>query len=179
VKEDTVFTSSSRALDSALLQFNVHDPVASVDAQGFGRGLAEGTFRREWSWLALVEGRPVARGVWWGPVGAVHPVELRCLSVDATVPHPEVWGAALIRSAHRAYAEAGAILAPDLVVEVAAARRDEPAVVRALAWRQEAARQAGLPVVTEVLAEAGARVRVTFSARPLVAGAAAALPALR
>ncbi|MCS5723970.1 hypothetical protein N1028_13000 [Herbiconiux sp. CPCC 203407] len=176
-----MFTSSSRALDSALLRFVPPESVSSVDAQAYGRGLAAGTYRREWSWLALLDGAVVARGVWWGPVGSVHPVELRCLAVDATVPHPEVWGAALIRCAHREFAEAGAILAPDLVVEVDSTRRTEPDVVAALAWRQEAARQAGLPVVTETVVESAASplARVTFSARPLVAPAAAAQPALR
>jgi hypothetical protein len=177
-----VFTSSSRALDSALLRFVPPESVSSVDAQAYGRGLAAGTYRREWSWLALLDGAVVARGVWWGPVGSVHPVELRCLAVDATVPHPEVWGAALIRSAHREFAEAGAILAPDLVVEVDSARRSAPDVVAALGWRREAARQAGLPVVTETVVESAASsslARVTFSARPLAAPAAAAQPALR
>lgn len=176
-----MFTSSSRALDSALIRFVPPEPVSSVDAQAYGRGLAAGTYRREWSWLALVDGAVLARAVWWGPVGSVHPIELRCLSVDATVPHPEVWGAALIRSAHREFAEAGAILAPDLVVEVDSARRSEQAVVRALAWRQEAALQAGLPVVTEgtVPGAVSPVARVTFSARPLVAPAATAQPALR
>jgi len=167
-----VFTSSSRAHDRALLDFHtLHpepgpDPVRGVDALAFGHGLAAGTLRRDWTWLAFVDDRPVARGVWWGPVGSVHPVELRCLIVDASLPHPEVWGAALIRSAHRRFAEAGAILAPDFVVEFDGDRRDEPAVQRALEWRRLAAEDAGLTVRTED----GSGDRVTFSARPLRSG---------
>ncbi|MDO9398267.1 MAG: hypothetical protein Q7T71_17105 [Herbiconiux sp.] len=163
-----MFTSSQRADDSALLHFVNPDPVGWIDPQAFGRGLAEGTHRRDWTWLALLDGRPVARGVWWGPVGAVHPIELRCLLVDATIPHPEVWGAALIRSAHRAFAEAGAILAPDFVVGVDADRTEQPETVRALAWRRRAAADAGLPLVTERRTDAGA-ITVVHSARPLPA----------
>ncbi|MCS5716838.1 hypothetical protein N1027_01675 [Herbiconiux sp. CPCC 205763] len=158
-----MFTSISRAHDRALLEFLNPDPVHWIDALQFGRGLAAGTLRRDWTWLAFVDDRPVARGVWWGPVGSVHPVELRCLAVDASLPHPEIWGAALIRSAHRQFAEAGAILAPDFVVEYDRDRRDDPAVERALAWRGLAAEAAGLTVRTDD----GSGDRVTFSTRPV------------
>ena len=159
-----MFTASQRADDSALLQFYDSEPVGWVDPMLYGRGLAAGTFRRDWTWLALLDGSPVARGVWWGPVGAVHPVELRCLLVQPGIPHPEVWASALIRSAHRAFAEAGAILAPDFVVEVPSGDLDDPAVTRALAWRWLAAEAAGLPVVTR---SDSPPVHVTHSARPL------------
>lgn len=163
-----MFTSSSRAHDEALLTFRNPDPLDWVDPLRFGRGLAAGTYRRDWVWLAFVDDQPVARGVWWGPVGSVHPIELHCLLVDASLPHPEVWGAALIRSAHRAFAEAGAILAPDLVVDLEPNHRHEPATEAALEWRRQAAEAAGLPVVTERMH--GARLRVSYSARPITAG---------
>ncbi|WP_291048262.1 hypothetical protein [Herbiconiux sp.] len=174
-----MFTSSSRDHDRSLLQFRNPDPVSWVDPTAFGRGLAAGEYRRDWTWLAFVDERPVARGVWWGPVGAVHPVELHCLLVDASLPHPEVWGAALIRSAHRAFASAGAILAPDYVIEVDAALRDDPATQKALAWRALAATDAGLTLVGESALEDGSagsegsradRVRLTFSAQAARAG---------
>lgn len=163
-----MFTSSSRDHDRSLLHFRNLDPVSWVDPTAFGRGLAAGEYRRDWTWLAFVDERPVARGVWWGPVGAVHPVELHCLLVDATLPHPEVWGAALIRSAHRAFASAGAILAPDYVLEVDAVLRDDPAAQQALAWRALAATDAGLTLVGQDAARAGddaGRLRLTFSAQ--------------
>lgn len=173
-----MFTSSSRDHDRSLLHFRNPDPVSWVDPTAFGRGLAAGEYRRDWTWLAFVDERPVARGVWWGPVGAVHPVELHCLLVDATLPHPEVWGAALIRSAHRAFASAGAILAPDYVLEVDAGLRDDPATKQALAWRALAATDAGLTLVGDGVSgvpgpgvgadtvESGAdRLRLTFSAQ--------------
>ncbi len=183
-----MFTSSSRAHDEALLTFRNPEPLDWVDPHRFGRGLAAGTYRRDWVWLAFVDDQPVARGVWWGPVGSVHPIELHCLLVDRSLPHPEVWGAALIRSAHRAYAEAGAILAPDLVVDVAPHRRHDAATEAALEWRRRAAEAAGLPVVTERMLDTGfggrdtsaghdghvhrePRLRVSYSARPLIAGA--------
>ncbi|WP_440708322.1 hypothetical protein [Herbiconiux sp. YIM B11900] len=162
-----MFTSSSRDHDRSLLNFRNPDPVSWVDPAAFGRGLAAGEYRRDWTWLAFVDERPVARVVWWGPVGAVHPVELHCLLVDATLPHPEVWGAALIRSAHRAFASAGAILAPDYVIEVDAALRDDPATQRALAWRALAATDAGLTLVGDGVenTDGADRRRLTFSAQ--------------
>ncbi|MFB2555393.1 hypothetical protein [Herbiconiux liangxiaofengii] len=174
-----MFTQSCRSHDSELLLFHQHDPVSWVDSLQFGRGLAAGTYRREWTWLAFVDDQPVARGVWWGPVGSVHPIELHCLIVDRSLPHPEVWAAALIRSAHRAFTDAGAILAPDFVVEVPEASRQNE-VEGALAWRRRAAEAAGLAVVTErALPAASAsdaasgpleRMRqVRYSARPLPA----------
>lgn len=165
-----MFTSSLRASDAQLLHLNNHDPSHWVDPMRFGRGLATGTYRREWTWLAFVDDAttlPVARGVWWGPVGSVHPVELHCLLVHASIPHPEVWGAALVRSAHRAFADAGALLAPDVVVEVSTARRHEPEVERALDWRRLSAAAAGMPVVTETAGDGV--TRVSFTARPLTA----------
>jgi hypothetical protein len=159
-----VFISARRADDQALLQFFTDEPVSFVDSTRFGRGLASGTYRREWTWLAFVDDEPVARGVWWGPSGSVHPIELHCLVVHPSLPHPEVWGAALIRTAHRAFAEAGAILAPDFVVDLAGERHADPAVELAVDWRRLAATDAGLPVETD-----DGR-RVTFSARPLPAG---------
>jgi len=170
-----MFRSACRDDDSSLLQFYCPDPISWVDPMRFGHGLAAGTHRRDWTWLAFVDERPVARAVWWGPVGSVHPVELQCLLVDPTLPHPEVWGAALIRSGHRAFAAAGAILATDLVVEFDADRGDDPAVQRALAWRRRAAADAGLPVVTERAGDAETRSRVSFSARPLQAASPRAL----
>jgi hypothetical protein len=164
-----VFTSSCRAHDSALLQFQGHEPVSWLDPDAFGRGVAEGTLRRDWTWLAFVDDRAVARAVWWGPVGSVHPVALRCLIVDASLPHPEVWGAALIRSAHRAFADAGALLVPDLVVETDALQSDPDRLDAALAWRRRAAADAGLAIESVATpAEAGGTLtRHTFSARPL------------
>jgi hypothetical protein len=163
-----VFTASTRSHDSELLLFHQHDPVSGVDSLQFGRGLAAGTYRRDWTWLALVDDRPVARGVWWGPVGSVHPIELHCLIVDASLPHPEVWASALIRSAHRAFAEAGAILAPDFVIEVPAATLLADEVQNALAWRREAAVAAGLTVLGETALEGGVQ-QLRHSARAVPA----------
>ncbi|WP_368498681.1 hypothetical protein [Herbiconiux sp. A18JL235] len=169
-----MFTSSSRAHDAAILRFTGREPLDRVDALRYGRGLAAGTYRREWTWLAFVDdtpdAAPVARGVWWGPVGSVHPVALHCLLVDESLPHPEVWGAALIRSAHRAFAEAGAILAPDLVVEeLPGTDPADAAVQAAVAWRRAAAADAGLPL------ESVDGSRRTFSARLAPAPRARAL----
>ncbi|GGF18723.1 hypothetical protein [Subtercola lobariae] len=142
-----MFRVSQRTDDQSLLRFSTRDPIAWVDSQQLGLGLAAGSIRREWIWLALVDDKPVARAVWWGPAGSVYPIELRCLIVASSLPHPELWGAAIIRSAHRAFAEAGALFVPEFVVTVDAGRRGDAAIERALAWRREAARQAGASMV--------------------------------
>ena len=146
-----MFRVSQRADDQSVLHLSSRDPVSFVDSVEYGLELAAGRVRREWTWLAFVDddpaARPVARAIWWGPVASVHPVELRCLVVSPSLPHAELWGAAIIRSAHRSFAEAGALFVPEFVVTVDPDRRGDPAVERALAWRREAARQSGTTLV--------------------------------
>ncbi|MCU1480314.1 MAG: hypothetical protein JWQ19_1100 [Subtercola sp.] len=150
-----MFRVSQRTDDQSVLNLSSRDPVSWVDSVEYGFELAAGRIRREWTWLAFVDddpaASPVARAVWWGPVASVHPVELRCLIVAPSLPHPELWGAAIIRSAHRSFAAAGALFVPEFVVAVDPARRGDPAVERAIAWRREAARQSGATLVIREL----------------------------
>ncbi|RFA09954.1 hypothetical protein B7R54_12640 [Subtercola boreus] len=145
-----MFRVSERSDDLSLLLFSTTDPVSWVDPEQFGRGIASGSLRREWTWLAFVDddplSAPVARAVWWAPAGSVHPVELRCLIVDPGVPHPELWGAALIRSAHRAFRAAGALFDPVVVIGALTGGQQDAAARAAVAWRREAAAQAGATV---------------------------------
>ncbi|MEF2976749.1 hypothetical protein [Subtercola sp. YIM 133946] len=159
-----MFRVSQRTDDLSLLRFSTRDPLVWITPDQFGRGLASGSLRREWTWLAFVDDRPVARAVWWGPVGSVHPVELRCLIVRPSISHPELWGAAIIRSAHRAFAEAGALFAPEFVVTVEPGEQSDLQVRQAIGWRRQAAVQAGVTLVLrsdEVAEPAPAAATVT------------------
>jgi hypothetical protein len=149
-----VFRVSQRTDDQSLLRFFNKDPVRWVDSHQLGLGLAAGSIRREWIWLALIDDKPVARAVWWGPAGSVYPIELRCLIVAPSIPHPEVWGAAIIRSANRAFVAEGALFAPEFVVTVDSGWRDDRPTARAVAWRQAAARDSGVTFVLRELEDA-------------------------
>jgi hypothetical protein len=162
-----MFRSSNRSDDVSLIGFTSHDPVSWVDATRLRDGLATASYRRDWTWLAEVDGRPVARAVWWGPAGAVHPLALHCLIVDSSIPHPELWAAALIRSAHRAFVAAGAVLEPDVVIDVEPGWRDDPVAAAAVSWRIRAALDAGLSPASETaIAGDPARIRLVLSAAP-------------
>ncbi|WP_374945842.1 hypothetical protein [Agreia sp.] len=121
-----MFRSTTGADLGAVLSFSSPGPGPWVDALQFLAGQNAGTYRDEWTWLAFLDGRPLARGIWWGPASSPHPTRLDCLLVDPSLPHPEVWSGALVRSAMRAFAEAG----PPLLTEAAYVPRQ--AIINAL-----------------------------------------------
>lgn len=120
-----MFRSTTGADLGAVLSFSSPGPSPWVDALQFLAGQDAGNYRDEWTWLAFLDGRPLARGIWWGPASSRFPTRLDCLLVDPTLPHPEVWSGALVRSATRAFAEAGSPLLPEAahVPQRAAVRR--------------------------------------------------------
>ncbi|RFA19310.1 hypothetical protein [Subtercola boreus] len=164
-----MFRVSQRSDDLSLLQFSTRDPIDWVDADQFGRGIAAGSFRREWTWLAFVDdapdATPVARAVWWGPTGSVHPVELRSLIVDESLPHPELWGAALIRSAHAVFRANGALFAPVVVIGVDSDWQQDVTAVAAVAWRIQAASDAGATTVVRSPEREASTVRPAVGTR--------------
>ncbi|RFA13768.1 hypothetical protein B7R22_11785 [Subtercola boreus] len=164
-----MFRVSQRSDDQSLLQFSTRDPIEWVDSEQFGLGIASGSLRREWTWLAFVDddprATPVARAVWWGPAGSVHPVELRCLIVAAGVPYPELWGAALIRSAHRAFRASGALFDPVVVIGAGGGWQQDAAAREAVAWRREAAAQAGTTAALRTPADVPASTPAVLAAR--------------
>ncbi|CAD6006522.1 hypothetical protein [Agreia sp. COWG] len=105
-----MFRSTTSADLGAVLSFSLRQAGADrlhaapwVDALTFLSGHDAGNYRDGWTWLAILDGRPIARAVWWGPPGAPNPTRLDCLLVDPSVPHPEVWSGALVRSALTAF----------------------------------------------------------------------------
>lgn len=68
--------------------------------------LASGRRRPEWMWLALRQGRPVARVAWWGHPDDAEPAVLDILDISGDDDATEV-GAALLRTALGSVVPAG------------------------------------------------------------------------
>jgi hypothetical protein len=125
-------------------------PFGWVDESRVRRGLDSGNYRYDWTWIAELDGRILARAVWWGAADATQPTALHCLLVERSIPHPELWGAALLRSAHAAFRERGVTALPGYAVEAREDWRADSASATAIAWRQDAARAAGIELAVLV-----------------------------
>jgi RimJ/RimL family protein N-acetyltransferase len=135
-----------------VLSVPVSEPLWRVTADEYRRELAKRQYRPEWTWVAEDEGRVLARAVWWGQVDSTHPLALDCLLTDDTVTDRAELACELLAAAHRAFLDAGARQLPDYnILKLPGGWRDTPATAAAVAWRQDAAARAGLPVVTERL----------------------------
>ncbi|MEV6305722.1 acetyltransferase [Actinoplanes sp. NPDC051861] len=129
------------------------DPLPELRQVSYADGLAGGGYRPEHTWVALRDGRVVARAAWLLPPGAVGEPWLERFEVAA---EPEV-GATLLRAAHEALG------GPKIYYAAAPAywrRRTE--VREALSAPMTAARLAGLT-------ETGERLRLTWTRTPLPA----------
>jgi GNAT superfamily N-acetyltransferase len=98
---------------------------------------ADGEYRLEWSWVALRDGRVVARAAWWGKDGDTRPVALDWLDF---AEGEAATAAELLRTAPL-YAEYDLLLPPGW--------RDLPAVRAAAEARMDAAEQAGMRRLVE------------------------------
>ncbi|MDI1462553.1 GNAT family N-acetyltransferase [Catellatospora sp. KI3] len=131
------------------------EPVWRLPADRYRAEAEQRQHRPEWTWTARGgDGRILARALWWGQHDSVHPLALDCLAVAAEVPAGErpMLAAGLLDAAHRAFGEAGAPQPPLYnLMRLPGGWRDDPAYVKAVAWRQEAARRAGLTVEVERL----------------------------
>jgi ribosomal protein S18 acetylase RimI-like enzyme len=133
--------------DQSLLEgWSRTEPVAWVDRVRLREELATRNYRYEWSWLAERDGLPVGRALWWGITGADRPATLDCLLVADTEEHPERVGEALVRAGVSTFREGAGL---EFKVDVAADWASDPAAVRAVAWREEAAHKGGLARTTE------------------------------
>jgi len=131
---------------SLLTSWTSHDPVEWVNGTRLREELASRNYRPEWSWIAEQDGHPVARALWWGKEDASSPATLDCLSIS-TGAHPTVEvGAALIRAGLEAFGQGAAL---EYNVDVSPSWADDPAVVDAVRWRQDAARAGGFSRTTE------------------------------
>ncbi|MFE6968187.1 GNAT family N-acetyltransferase [Isoptericola sp. NPDC057653] len=131
------------------------EPVWRLPADAYRAEAAQRQYRPEWTWAAWgPDGRVLARALWWGQGDSAHPLALDCLAVADDVPAVDraSLAAALLDAGHAAFLEAGAD-APPLynLMKLPGGWREDPAHVAAVAWRQEAARRAGLTVEVERL----------------------------
>ncbi|MEU9026211.1 GNAT family N-acetyltransferase [Streptomyces sp. NPDC048383] len=133
-------------LDRALA-FPAHGPVAALTADRVREELAAGQFRPEWIWFAEDDdGEVLARALWWGRADSERPVALDCLQVREDVADPAALTAGLLAAGHAAFGKA-----PLYNLSLPRDWRADPALVEAVAWRQEAARRAGLTQEVERL----------------------------
>lgn len=141
----SVRASTAADLD-AVVSCAAVEPVSGVDAERYRRELATGSYRPEWTWVALDGDDVVARAVWWGKPGASSPTALDCLWTAAGLADRAGVAAELLRAGH-------AVLecTPDLEADVAPGWREDPAAAAAVGWRQDAATRAGLTHTLERL----------------------------
>ncbi|MEU6842627.1 GNAT family N-acetyltransferase [Streptomyces sp. NPDC046716] len=138
-----------------VLALSSTEPVRRLSTDAYREELARRQYRPEWTWAAWSpDGRVLARALWWGQSDSAHPLALDCLATADEVPPAEraELAAALLDAGHRAFRETGAE-APPLynLLHLPGSWRDDPEHVPAVAWRQEAARRAGLSVEVERL----------------------------
>jgi ribosomal protein S18 acetylase RimI-like enzyme len=133
----------------------VPDPASTLTAAKFTARLASREYRPEWTWVA--EETPAelaAAAVWWGEPRDSRPGALDGIFVRDTPGRPggrAAIAAALLAAAHGAYAEAGGTEPPPYHVFLPSDWRARPDVSACLAWREEAARSAGLVASLERL----------------------------
>ncbi|WP_035854606.1 GNAT family N-acetyltransferase [Kitasatospora azatica] len=121
----------------------VADPGCStVTAESYRTKLASGEYRLDRTWLAEQDGDLRAVAVWWGGAGSAAPQALDGIFTHPAVgtgPERTALAAELLRAAHTAFGDS-----PSYHVFLPGDWREQPAVLAALTWRQQAARQAGL-----------------------------------
>jgi RimJ/RimL family protein N-acetyltransferase len=132
------------------------DEAGGMTADTYTARLSAGEYRLARTWIAedASSAVPLALAVWWG-----HPDEILPGALDGLFIHDSVrsadertaLAAGLLATAHAAFAETGASKAPDYHLSLPGDWRERPESVEAVAWRQEAARRAGLPVSLERL----------------------------
>ncbi|WIE71793.1 GNAT family N-acetyltransferase [Curtobacterium sp. MCJR17_020] len=130
----------------ALLAFSTSEPVAWIGPDRYSAESGTDNYRPGWSWLAVRDGRPVARALWWGAADAAAPSTLDDLLVAPEVTEDErvAIAAGLITAGTAAFGAR-----PEWIVDVAVDWHDDPEAVAAVSWRTAAARSAGLGRSTE------------------------------
>ncbi|MGW7437812.1 GNAT family N-acetyltransferase [Streptomyces sp. NPDC054849] len=115
-------------------------PVPALTADRIREELAGNRFRPEWIWFAEDEdGEVLARALWWGRADSEQPIALDCLQVRACVADPAAVAAGLLAAGHAAFGKL-----PGYNISLPRGWREDPELVAAVAWRQEAASKTGL-----------------------------------
>ena len=151
----------------------VPDPASLLTAGRYLDRLGQREYRREWTWVAEQDaGEPLlTAGVWWGHPDGSQAEALDGIFAPETLSPAVRTGlaAGLMNAAHEAYGRAdlagredlagqeglagraGLARRPDFHIFLPGDWRDRPDVIAALAWRRDAARQAGLTASLERL----------------------------
>lgn len=151
-----LFRSTVESDLDRFLPLIVTDPAGLLTADLYMARLATGQYRLEWTWIAesACDGAPLAVAIWWGDPDGSRPGALDGVLVHhsaGSTADRTVLAAALLTAAHEYYAGAGAAAPPDYHLLLPGDWHDRPEVVESVAWRQEAAKRAGLPVSLERL----------------------------
>ncbi|WP_018352618.1 GNAT family N-acetyltransferase [Longispora albida] len=104
--------------------------------------LSTGRRRPEWMWLALREGRPVARLAWWSQPGAAVPDVLDFLDLDGEAPDRVEVGVRLLEASMAEVLPAGT-QAPDYIRFIPPDWREDPEAGQVVADRTAVVERAG------------------------------------
>ena len=149
-----------RPIDGAelrrVLPLIVPDPASPLTAARFMTRVGQREYRPEWTWVAEERpgGAPLAVAVWWGDPRDSRPSALDAVLVPGAAGQDagrSGIAAALLTAAHAAYTAAGVAESPAFHVFLPGDWRARPDVAAALAWRERAARAAGLVASLERL----------------------------
>ena len=91
-----MFRPASTSDLDLLLSARAKDPVGIIDAERYRHELELHQYRPEWSWLHEINGRLVARALWWGQPHSDYPVSLDCLWVDPSISDPGIIAGRLV-----------------------------------------------------------------------------------
>lgn len=156
-----MFRPASTSDLDLLLSARTTDPVGIIDADRYRRELELHQYRPEWSWIHAVNGRLVARALWWGQPKSAYPVSLDCLWIDPSIAAPGTLAGRLVEAGHSAFRASGINRLPDLNMDVPPNWHDDPLAVAAVKWRQDAVTSAGLTERIERLSYAWAGTKPT------------------
>ena len=157
------------------------DPVGSITAEVFQARIADGQYLPSRTWIAEADpgtggNGPLALATWWARPWTIPPRALDGLSVGDLPEGADRTdlAAGLLSAAHQAFARDGVTRPPEFHILLPSDWRDREDVTEAVAWRQEAARRAGLTEALERIRYEwtpadglpGPRGRLTFRAEP-------------
>jgi hypothetical protein len=135
----------------------IADPaITSVTVDTYKAKLADGQYRPEWTWIAEdpTTGVALAVAIWWGGTREFQPGSLDGVFVHGsvrTVDERITIASDLLVAAHTAYAADGVATPLDYHLFLPSDWHERSDVAAAVAWREGAARRAGLTARVERL----------------------------
>jgi GNAT superfamily N-acetyltransferase len=142
-----IFRAASASDLDRIVPFLIPGPVSGLSPEAFRAGIADRQYRPGHIWLAEEAGVIEAAAIWWARPEDRLPGALDGIFVaDETSPpaRKTALAASVLNAGHQAYFRAGLIRAPEYHLLLSSDWRDDELAREAVAWRHEAARQAGL-----------------------------------